>query len=102
MRFFNIKIIIIFFEIFYYHKFIFSHLQIINFIIYILKRIQKKLINKSEKYILLNYKSEFIFHFYNLIKKKVIRINDVHFIKKCLYFINLDEEIKTYKFSNKR
>ena len=39
IRFFNIKIIITFFEIFYYRKFIFSHLRIINFIIYILKRI---------------------------------------------------------------
>ena len=30
----------------------------------------KKLINKSEKYILFEYKNNFIFHLYNLIKKK--------------------------------
>ena len=49
MRFFNIKIIIIFFEVFYYYKLIFFHLRIINFIIYVLKCIQKKFINKSER-----------------------------------------------------
>ena len=101
MRFFNIKIIIIFFEIFYYHKFIFSHLRIINFIIYILKRIQKKIINKNEKYIFLNYENEFIFHFYNLIKKKIIRINDMHFIKKRSHFINFEEKIEIHKSFNK-
>ena len=97
MRFFNIKIIVIFFEIFYYHKLIFFYLRIINFIVYILKRIQKKFINKSEKYILLNYKNEFIFHFYNLIKKKIIRINDIHFVEKCSHFVNLKEKIKAYE-----
>ena len=102
MRSFNIKIIITFFEIFYYRKFIFSHLRIINFIIYILKRIQKKFINKNEKCILLNYENEFIFHFYNLIKKKIIRVNDIYFIEKCLYFVNLEKEIKVYKPLNKR
>ena len=86
MRSFNINIIIISFKIFYYRKFILFHLRIINFIIYILKRIQKKLINKSEKCILLNYENKFIFGFYNLIKKKIIRINDIYFIKKHLYF----------------
>ena len=70
MRFLNIKIIITLFKIFYYRKFILFHLYIINFIIYVLKRIQKKFINKNEKYILLNYEDEFIFRFYNLIKKK--------------------------------
>ena len=58
--------------------------------------------NKSEKYIFLGYEDEFIFRFYNLIKKKVIRVNDVHFVKKCLHFINLEKEIETYEPSNKR
>ena len=39
MRFFNIKIIVTFFEIFYYRDFFFFYLRIINFIIYALKRI---------------------------------------------------------------
>ena len=77
-------------------------MRIINFIIYALKRIQKKFINKSEKYILLNYKNEFIFRFYNLIKKKIIRINDIHFVKKRLHFINFEKKIKIYKPLNKR
>ena len=102
MRFLNIKIIITFFEIFYYHKFIFSHLRIIDFIVYALKRIQKKFINKNKRCILLNYKDEFIFRFYNLIKKKVIRVNNVYFVKKRFHFMNFEEEIKTYKFLNKR
>ena len=101
MRFFNIKIIVIFFKIFYYRKFFF-YLRIINFIVYVLKRIQKKLINKNEKYILLNYENEFIFHFYNLIKNKIIRVNDIYFIKKRLHFVNLEKKIEIYKFSNKR
>ena len=102
IRFCNIKIIITFFKIFYYCKFYFFYLRIINFIVYILKRIQKKFINKNEKCIFLNYKNEFIFRFYNLIKKKIIRINDIHFIKKHSHFINFEEKIKIYKFSNKR
>ena len=102
MRFFNIKIIIIFFEIFYYRKFILFYLRIINFIIYILKRIQKKFINKNEKCILLNYENEFIFRFYNLIKKKIIRVNDIHFIEKRLHFVNFKKKIKTHKPLNKR
>ena len=101
MRFFNIKIIITFFKTFYYRKFILFHLYIINFIVYALRYIQKKFINKSEKYILLNYESEFIFHLYNLIKKKVIRINDIHFVKKRSHFINPEKEIKVYKSLNK-
>ena len=101
IRFCNIKIIITFFKIFYYCKFYFFYLRIINFIVYILKRIQKKFINKNEKYILLNYENEFIFHFYNLIKKKVIRVNDMHFVKKCSHFINFKKEIEIYKSSNK-
>ena len=93
MRFFNIKIIITFFEIFYYYKFILFHLRIINFIIYALKKIQKKFINKSEKYIFLNYKNKFIFRFYNLIKKKIIHINNIHFIEKRSHFMNLEKKI---------
>ena len=58
--------------------------------------------NKNEKCILLNYENEFIFHLYNLIKKKIIRINDMHFIEKRSHFINFEKEIKTYKSLNKR
>ena len=58
--------------------------------------------NKKEKCILLNYEDEFIFRLYNLIKKKIIRVNDVHFVKKCLYFVNFEDEIETYKPLNKR
>ena len=101
MRFFNIKIIIIFFEIFYYRKLIFFHLRIINFIVYVLKRIQKKLVNKIKKCILLNYENKFIFRFYNLIKKKIIFINDMHFVEKRSHFVNLEKEIKVYEFLNK-
>ena len=101
MRFFNIKIIIIFFEIFYYRKLILFYLRIINFIIYVLKCIQKKIINKNEKYILLNYENEFIFRFYNLIKKKIIRINNIHFVEKCSHFVNFKKKIEIYEFSNK-
>ena len=102
MRFFNIKIIITFFEIFYYHKFIFSHLRIINFIIYALKRIQKKFINKNKKCILLNYENKFIFRLYNLIQKKIIRVNNVHFVKKRSHFVNFEKKIKIHEFLNKR
>ena len=97
----NIKIIIIPFEVFYYRKSILSHLRIINFIIYVLKRIQKKLMNKSEKCILLDYKNEFIFRFYNLIKKKIIRVNDMHFVEKRSHFVNLEEEIEAHEPLNK-
>ena len=102
MRFFNIKIIVTFFEIFYYRKSILFHLRIINFIVYILKRIQKKFINKSEKYILLNYEDEFIFRLYNLIKKKIIRVNNVYFVEKRSHFINFEKEIEIHEFLNKR
>ena len=101
MRSFNIKIIITFFEVFYYRKFFF-YLRIIDFIVYVLKRIQKKLVNKNEKYILLNYENEFIFRFYNLIKKKIIGVNDMHFVEKRSHFVNLEKEIEIYEFSNKR
>ena len=58
--------------------------------------------NKNEKYIFLNYKDEFIFHFYNLIKKKIIRINDIHFVEKCSHFINFEKKIEIHEFLNKR
>ena len=58
--------------------------------------------NKSEKCIFLNYKNKFIFRFYNLIKKKIIRINDIHFVEKRLYFVNFEKKIKIHEFSNKR
>ena len=101
MYFLNIKIIVMFFEIFYYRKSIFFHLRIIDFIVYALKRIQKKFINKNEKCILLNYKNEFIFRLYNLIKKKIIRVNNIHFIKKRSHFVNLEKKIKIHESSNK-
>ena len=62
----------------------------------------KKIINKNEKCILLNYKNEFIFRLYNLIKKKIIRINNIYFVKKCLHFINFEKKIETYESLNKR
>ena len=58
--------------------------------------------NKSEKCILLNYENEFIFHFYNLIKKKIIRVNNVYFVEKRPHFVNFEKKIKIYKSSNKR
>ena len=58
--------------------------------------------NKNEKCILLNYKDEFIFRLYNLIKKKVIRANNIHFIKKRSHFVNFEKEIEIYKSLNKR
>ena len=102
MRFLNIKIIIISFETFYHRKLILFHLYIINFIVYALRRIQKKLMNKNEKYILLNYEGEFIFRLYNLIKKKIIRVNDIHFVEKCSHFVNLEKKIEIHEFLNKR
>ena len=61
----------------------------------------KKIINKNKKYIFLNYKNEFIFRFYNLIKKKIIRVNDIYFVEKGLYFVNFEKKIEIYEFSNK-
>ena len=58
--------------------------------------------NKNEKCIFLNYKNEFIFRFYNLIKKKIIRINNIHFVEKRSHFVNLEKKIKIYEFLNKR
>ena len=58
--------------------------------------------NKSEKYIFLNYKNEFVFRFYNLIKKKIIHVNDIHFVEKRFHFMNFKKIIKIYEFLNKR
>ena len=57
--------------------------------------------NKNKKCIFLNYENKFIFRLYNLIKKKIIRVNDIHFVEKCSHFINLDKEIKVYESLNK-
>ena len=53
--------------------------------------------NKSEKCVLLGYEGESIYRLYNLIKKKVIRVNSVHFVEKRSLFVNLEEEIEAYK-----
>ena len=102
LRSLNVRIIVTLFEAFYYRKLILSHLRTIDFIVYALKRIQKKLVNKSEKYILLRYKEEFIFRLYNLIKKKIIRVNNVYFVKKRFLIVNLEEKTNAYKLSIKR
>ena len=57
---------------------------------------------KSEKYIFLKYKNNFIFRLYNFIKKKIIYINNIYFIKKRFYFINFEKEIIIYTFFVKR
>ena len=102
LRSLNVRIIITSFETFHYRKPILSHLRTIDFIVYALKRIQKKLVNKSEKCVLLEYKEEFIFRLYNLIKKKIIRVNNIHFVEKRLLIVNFEEKINAYKFSIKR
>ena len=84
MRFFNINIIITFFKIFYYRNFL-IYLYIINFIVYALNRIVK-IINKSEKYILLYYENEFIFYFYNLIKKRLFALT-IYISSKIFYIL---------------
>ena len=102
LRSLHVRIIVTSFETFYYRKLILSHLRTIDFIVYALKRIQKKLVNKSEKCVLLKYEEKFIFRLYNLIKKKIIRVNNVHFVKKRLLIINLKEKTNAYKLSIKR
>ena len=97
-----VKLNTILFEAFYHRQPILSHLRTIGSIAYALKRIQKKLINKSEKCILLNYEEESIFRLYNLIKKKVIRANDVYFVERRPQVINADEDIETHERPNKR
>ena len=102
LRSLNVRIIATPFETFHYRKPILSHLRTIDFIVYALKRIQKKLINKSEKCVLLKYKEEFIFRLYNLIKKKIIRINNVHFVEKRLLIVNLEGKTNAHELSTKR
>ena len=98
----NVRIITTLFETFHYRKPILSHLRTIDFIVYALKRIQKKLVNKSEKCVLLRYEEKFIFRLYNLIKKKIIRINNIYFIKKRLLIVNLEEKTNAHELSIKR
>ena len=102
LRSLNVRTITTSFETFHYRKLILSHLRTIDFIVYALKRIQKKLVNKSEKCVLLKYEEKFIFRLYNLIKKKIIRINNIHFVEKRLLIMNLKEKTNVYKFSIKR
>ena len=58
--------------------------------------------NKSEKCVLLKYKEEFIFRLYNLIKKKIIRVNNIHFVEKRFLIVNLKEKTNAYELSIKR
>ena len=58
--------------------------------------------NKSEKCVLLEYEGEFIFRLYNLIKKKIIRINNVHFVEKRFLIVNFEEKTNVHKLSIKR
>ena len=58
--------------------------------------------NKSEKCVLLKYEEEFIFRLYNLIKKKIIRINNVHFVEKRFLIVNLEEKTNAHKSPIKR
>ena len=102
LRSLNVRIITTSFETFYYRKLILFHLRTINFIVYALKRIQKKLVNKSEKCVLLNYEGEFIFRLYNLIKKKIIRVNNIYFVEKRPLIVNLEEKTNVYELSIKR
>ena len=76
-------------------------MRIIDFIVYAIKRIQKKFINKNKKYIFINYKNENIFYLYNLIKK-IVQINNIYFIEKRSLFVNLKKLIETYNFINKK
>ena len=98
----NVRIIATLFETFYYRKPILFHLRTIDFIVYALKRIQKKLVNKSEKCVLLRYEEKFIFRLYNLIKKKIIRVNNVYFVEKRSLFVNFEEKTNAHKLSIKR
>lgn len=90
------------FEAFYHRRPILSHLRTIGSIAYALKRIQKKLVDKSEKCVLLGYEGESIFRLYNLTKKKVIRANDVHFVEKRPLFVDPEEETDAHEPPAKR
>ena len=102
LRSLNVRIIVTSFETFHHRKPILFHLRTIDFIVYALKRIQKKLVNKSEKCVLLRYEGEFIFRLYNLIKKKIIRINNVHFVEKRPLIVNPEEKTNVHEPSIKR
>lgn len=90
------------FEAFYHRKPILSHLRTIGSIAYALKRIQKKLVDKSEKCVLLGYEGESIYRLYNLTKKKVIRANSVHFVEKRPLFVDPEEETEAHEHPAKR
>ena len=98
----NVRTIATPFEAFHHRKPILSHLRTIGFIAYALKRIQKKLVNKSEKCVLLGYEGESIFRLYNLIKKKVIRVNNVHFVKKRSLIVDFEGKTNAHEPPTKR
>ena len=50
----------------------------------------------------LNYKKKSIFRLYNFIKKKVIRVNNIYFMKKRFLFLNFEKKIEIYEFFYKR
>ena len=102
LRSFNIRTIITPFKVFYSRKSILSHLRTIDSIAFALKRIQKKLVDRSERCILFGYEGESIFRLYNLTQKKVIRANDVHFVEKQPLFVDSEEEIEAHESLNKR
>ena len=77
------------------------YLYTIRFIAYAINRIQKKLIKRSKKYILLDYKDNSIFYLYNLTKGRVIRTNDIYFIERRSKIINLNKVTKIYKLESK-
>ena len=90
------------FEAMYHRRPILSHLRTIGSIAYALKRIQKKLVDRSEKCVLLGYEGESIFRLYNLTKKKVIRANDVHFVEKRPLYVDPEEDTSAHESPNKR
>lgn len=98
----NVRTIATPFQAFYHRKPILSHLRTIGSIAFALKRIQKKLVDRSERCILLGYEGESIFRLYNLTKKKVIRANDVHFVEKRPLFVDPEENTEAHESPNKR
>ena len=77
------------------------YLYIFNSIAYTIKRIQKKLIKRSKKYVLIDYKGDSIFRLYNLTKGRIIRTNNVYFIERRPKIIDLDKVTKVYKLELK-
>ena len=98
----NVRTIATPFEAFYQRKPILSHLRTIGSIAYAMKRIQKKLVDRSEKYVLLGYEGEHIFRLYNLTKKIVVRANSAHFVEKRPLVVDPEEETEAHEPSNKR